>query len=357
MRAWAILMMLQGHFIIGLLDKSFREDDNLLYSVWQYLRGMTAPIFFTVSGFIFTYLLLKNYSKGWKNPRVKKGIKRGIQLIIIGHLLRLYLPGLLHGKINSSFLKAHVLQCIGVSIVLIIGTYLLFYKKKERVLSISLFLICILSFLFKPVYDGWDFSFLPKLIANYFTTANGSVFIIFPWFGYAAFGGFLSTLFRRFSDKPNFYTRAIIISASLGYLLTHFSYKFLYTVKPFLSNTILENTHNGGYLFARLGNVLIVFAIFMLLRSVFEKKIVVKVGGNTLAIFVLHSIILYGSNLGIGFTKSYYQSLPPSIVIPGAILFMILITFLALAYDKYEKSLKKFFGGWIRPIKKLFTSS
>ncbi|WP_372975027.1 heparan-alpha-glucosaminide N-acetyltransferase domain-containing protein, partial [Muriicola sp.] len=51
MRAWAILMMLQGHFVDGLLDPVYRDPGNGIYSVWRYFRGITAPVFFTVSGF------------------------------------------------------------------------------------------------------------------------------------------------------------------------------------------------------------------------------------------------------------------------------------------------------------------
>jgi uncharacterized membrane protein len=49
MRAWAILMMLQGHFIDGLLDPVFRDPENLAFATWKYFRGITAPVFFTVS--------------------------------------------------------------------------------------------------------------------------------------------------------------------------------------------------------------------------------------------------------------------------------------------------------------------
>ena len=71
-RAWAILMMLQGHFIDGLLDNAFRDNSNMLFATWKYFRGITAPVFFTVSGFIFTFLLIRSPQTGWSNPRVKK---------------------------------------------------------------------------------------------------------------------------------------------------------------------------------------------------------------------------------------------------------------------------------------------
>ena len=124
-RAWAILMMLQGHFVDGLLDNAFRDNSNMVYAVWKYFRGVTAPVFFTVSGFIFTYLLIKGKEIGINNPRVKKGIKRGLQLLAIGYLLRLNFFGLLKGQIYGSFYLVDVLHCIGLSILGIIGIYLL----------------------------------------------------------------------------------------------------------------------------------------------------------------------------------------------------------------------------------------
>jgi uncharacterized membrane protein len=123
MRAWAILMMLQGHFVDGLLDTVFRDSENNVYVLWKYFRGITAPVFFTVSGFIFTYLLIRFPLYGLENPRIKKGIRRGIQLILIGYLLRLNLFGLLQGKLYDAFFLVDVLHCIGISILTIIGIF------------------------------------------------------------------------------------------------------------------------------------------------------------------------------------------------------------------------------------------
>ena len=88
-RAFAILMMLQGHFIDTLLAVEFRDPTNLAYSIWHYFRGITAPTFFTISGLIFTYLLLKTNNKAEENIRLKKGLSRGLMLIGIGYALRI----------------------------------------------------------------------------------------------------------------------------------------------------------------------------------------------------------------------------------------------------------------------------
>ncbi|MGB5667999.1 MAG: heparan-alpha-glucosaminide N-acetyltransferase domain-containing protein, partial [Maribacter sp.] len=174
MRAWAILMMLQGHFIDGLLETSFRDNSDLTYSIWKYFRGITAPVFFTVSGFIFTYLLIRVPQKGLDNPRVKKGIKRGLELLLIGYLLRINLLGLIDGQIYDSFYIVDVLHCIGLSILGIIGVYLVSQKGKRSLLPTILIAITGILFLFEPIYNDWSFGFLPQAVANYFTKANGS---------------------------------------------------------------------------------------------------------------------------------------------------------------------------------------
>ena len=340
MRAWAILMMLQGHFIDGLLDPVFRDTTNPVYNVWLYFRGITAPVFFTVSGFIFTFLLIRVPQKGMENPRVAKGIRRGLQLMLIGYLLRLNLFGLFKGQLYNSFYLVDVLHCIGLSILGIIGLYLLTSNKKKYVFPTVLIGITLLLFLFEPAYKQWTFSFLPDLIANYFTKTNGSVFTIIPWFGYASLGAFISVLFTRYRDAKYLFPVAISIALTLGYLLIYQSSRMfdgLYDVTGLeLFKMILAN----NYLFIRLGNVFIVFAVFMVLRQFMTNKTVLSIGASTLSIYVIHFIILYGSFTGLGLYRFFNHALTPQVAIPGALAFMVACTFLALKYNQYEAKIK-----------------
>ncbi|MBT8281344.1 MAG: DUF1624 domain-containing protein, partial [Muriicola sp.] len=230
MRAWAILMMLQGHFVDGLLDPVYRDPGNGFYSLWLYFRGITAPVFFTVSGFIFTYLLIRVPQTGLDNPRIKKGLKRGLQLLLIGYLLRLNLFGLFEGKLYSAFFLVDVLHCIGISIMVIIAVYLLTAGLKKWVLPFSLVGLTLVLFLFEPLYSTWTFTAWPEAIANYFTRSNGSVFTIIPWVGYTALGGFLAVLFKRYLPNKNLYPSAIWLSLILGLSLVYFSSPFFYSL-------------------------------------------------------------------------------------------------------------------------------
>lgn len=340
MRAWAILMMLQGHFVDGLLDNAYRDNSNLAFSVWQYFRGITAPVFFTVSGFIFTYLLVRGDQQGFENPRVKKGIKRGLQLLLFGYILRLNLFGLLKGEIYSTFYLVDVLHCIGLSILGIIGIYLFSSTKKKFVLPLILFSTTIVLFVLEPQYKFMDFIYLPDMLANYFTKANGSVFTIFPWFGYATFGAFLSLIFTRFKDSTYLYPVAITTAFTTGFGLILYSSIFVNYLATSTGLQLFADLFKSNYLFIRLGNVLIVFGVFMTLRRFMLNSTVLKIGSSTLSIYISHFVILYGSLTGLGFYAFLHHSLSPYIVIPGALFFMIACVYSALKYEDNKVIIK-----------------
>lgn len=339
MRAWAILMMLQGHFVDGLLGNAFRDNSNLGFTIWSYFRGITAPVFFTVSGFIFTYLLIRGDKTGFDNPRVSKGIKRGLQLIFIGYLLRLNFWGLLVGQIYDSFYLVDVLHCIGFSILGIISLYVL-TEKRKLLFPVLLVSITLLLFIFEPNYIKWSHSYLPQSLANYFTKANGSVFTVFPWFGYATCGAFLSLIFAKFKDAKFLYPIAISISILLGFGLMFGSSKLLLYLAGETKIQLFADVFFNNYLFVRLGDVFLVFAVFMLLRRFFTNSTLLKIGQSTLSIYVVHYIFLYGSFIGLGLYYFFNHTLSPSVIIPGAIVFMVTCTSIALYYEYNKVEIK-----------------
>lgn len=341
-RAWAILMMLQGHFIDGLLDPYFRDPENLVYTTWKYFRGITAPVFFSVSGFIFTYLLIRVPEQGFQNPRIKKGIRRGVQLVLIGYLLRLNLWGLLQGKIYAGFYLVDVLHIIGLAILGIITLYLLASSFKKYVLPLVMGTVTVLLFALEPWYAGLQFTVLPDWLANYFTRTNGSVFTIIPWFGYTTAGGFLSVLFYRYRNKATLYRVAVPVIAAAGALLIGLSSPLFALIYEWSGIHLFYQIQLNNYLFIRLGDVLIVFAVFMILRQFLMHRTILRIGQNTLSIYVIHFIILYGSFTGLGLYQFFHHSVSPGIAIIGAIVFMVACSFLALQYDTYEVTVKNY---------------
>ncbi|MGB2759590.1 MAG: heparan-alpha-glucosaminide N-acetyltransferase domain-containing protein [Maribacter stanieri] len=339
-RAWAILMMLQGHFIDGLLDNAFRDNSNILFTTWKYFRGITAPVFFTVSGFIFTFLLIKSPQTGWNNPRVKKGIKRGLELLVIAYLLRMNIFGLFKGEVYDSFYLVDVLHCIGLSLLFIIGFYILTFAKQKWIFPTILVSTTLLLFIFEPIYKASSFEFLPQVFANYLTKANGSVFTIIPWLGYATIGSFMSVLFSKYQESKNLYQYVVPTYIAIGLILMFLFSDFFLSIYEVTGIQLFQDIFNNNYLFIRLGDVLIVFSIFILLRKFLMNATWLRIGQSTLSIYIIHFIILYGSFTGVGLYRFFHHSLNPFIAIPGAILFMIASTYLALKYEDHKADIK-----------------
>ena len=135
---------MQGHFVDTLLDPVYK-DSGLIYDIWKFLRGITAPVFFTISGFIFTYLLMKVAGSPKENLRLKKGIKRGLLLIVLGYLLRVPVFQWLIGEFDNRVFIVDVLQCIGLSLILIVISYYVSLKNKNVMLLLH-FLIWLAMF-------------------------------------------------------------------------------------------------------------------------------------------------------------------------------------------------------------------
>ena len=322
-RAFAICMMLQGHFIGGLLAERYRDDNNPFFYLWHYCTGITAPVFFTVSGFIFTFLLVKESDAtkvGWHNPRVLKGIRRGLMLIGIAYLLRM------------SFQSVDVLHCIGLSLLLLIATYLVSYNRNKNLMPALLLGTTLLAFTFEPFYKNLTFSSLPLPIANYLTRAHGSFFPIFPWFGYVSFGGFMGYLFQRYKAHPHLYRNAIIIFFCAGAFFlwgSHFLNEQLY----YLTHAKFFERMMEDFLYLRLGNVLLIFGFFALMRNVITSSLIKKIGQNTLSIYVIHCFIVYGSITAHGLIQHFGGQLSPYVVIPGAIAFIAVCVALSFLYN------------------------
>lgn len=332
-RAFAILMMLQGHFIDTLLDVSYRDESNMFFKCWQYFRGITAPTFFTISGLIFSYLLIKAKQKGQVKKRMRKGVMRGLMLIGIGYLLRVPIFEWLFGKFSSYFLIIDVLQCIGLSLILVVGIYRLTFKK-NLVFSMLMFVIGVATFLTEPLYRYIDLPNIPKVFANWLTKDYGSVFTILPWFGYVAFGAFIATLFYRFVEQPKFKPSIIIGFITVGCFLI-FKSSWLLMRLHFVTDILLfKDVAYYNYLFTRLGNVLLLFALFYSLERYIKQPLFLKIGQKTLSIYVIHFVIIYGSFTGIGLHQLIGKTLLPWQAIIGAIVFLNSVCFISFYYAK-----------------------
>ncbi|MEZ4855815.1 MAG: heparan-alpha-glucosaminide N-acetyltransferase domain-containing protein [Gelidibacter sp.] len=349
-RAFAILMMLQGHFIDTLIKPVYKDTSYTAFNVWSYFRGITAPVFFTISGLVFLYLLLKANAKGDDQKRIRKGLTRGLMLIGIGYLLRLSLKDWLSGYFNPSLLAVDVLQCIGLSLILIVCLYLI-SRKSSTILAVLLFVLGFICFVSEPLYRTITLENIPLFFANWMTLANGSVFTILPWFGYMAYGGFIATLFFKYGQKYRFKPMVISGFVVVGLFLIYFSSYALHQLSYLFDIKLFEQSADYNYLFTRLGNVLLLFALFYTFESYLKQSIITKIGEKTLSIYVVHFIIIYGSFTGFGLKRFLDKSLDPWQAIIGAIIFMISVCVIVFYEGKTNAFIYKHLRRFLHLVK------
>lgn len=326
-------MMLQGHFIDTLMDVSYRDESNTAFSIWKYFRGITAPTFFTISGLIFSYLLLKAKEKGTSKKRIRKGLLRGLMLIGIGYLLRMPLLRWLSGSFSTYFLVVDVLQCIGLSLILIV---LLYNLSLKRTLVFSITTLCLgtIIFLTEPLYRTLELPEVPKIIAHYLTKSYGSIFTIMPWFGYMCYGAFISTIFYRYLEHHRFKASVVVGFFTIGLVLIFNSSWLLMQLYSFTDMSLFKDSAWYNYLFTRLGNVLVLFGLFYLFEHYIKQPLILKIGQKTLSIYVIHFIIIYGSFTGYGLSQLIGKTLAPWQAISGALLFLVTVCFISFHYAK-----------------------
>lgn len=348
-------MMLQGHFIDTLLAIEHRDPDNIAYSTWLYFRGITAPVFFTISGLIFTYLLIKAKEKGTLYMRIRKGLVRGLMLIGIGYALRIPVFRWLTGNFGTYFMVIDVLQCIGLSLILIVCIYLL-ARKKTLMFSVVMLCLGTLIFLCEPLYRTYSAEGIPLFFANYLTKVNGSIFTILPWFGYMAYGAFIATLFYGYLIRPKFKTGLITGFFVMGLVLVYGSTPVFLELAKLTNWTLLTEVANFNYLFIRLGNVLVIFGLFYAFEAYLKQPVVLKIGQKTLSIYVIHFVLLYGSFTGFGLNQILGKILTPFEVVFGAICFLVTVSLISIYIIKANTHIYKYITYKLHNLKTVIKS-
>lgn len=338
LRVFAVVMMIQGHTIHTLLDKSSVNPSNIFYEIWNLFRGFTAPIFIFSSGLIFTYLLLQNQLPFKDNPRVKKGLRRGITLIVIGYLLRyptinlFYLPEVSH-KQWMIFFSVDALHLIGVGLLLIIT--FVYFSNILRINLSFLFLSLTSIVLFSAPFINsieWSASFIP--IASYVTYQFGSIFPLIPYLLYIFLGGIFGAFIAK--DKSLIKKYSFLFPLlGVGVLL------ILLTL--FLSNNYGINLYYTSFI--RIGMVLSLFSIIGLGSRKINSlpNIIQSLARNSLWIYIIHIIILYGSPTSIGLYHIVGKSISVEFTLISTLIMIILMTIISLGIDKLRVTKIKIF--------------
>ncbi len=340
MRAYAILMMVQGHTVDSLIDPIYRDSSYWLFSLWDQMRGVTAPVFFFSAGTIFSYLLLRKNLPIRKNERFYKGMKRVVILLLLGYALRFNFDIIFSSKefsfLNYKFAFAvDALHCIAIGLGLILLSYFIHRITKIYVWLIY-FIFASSAFYFYPSIVDVDFSFLPIPIASYFTKAYGSNFPIIPWTGFVMWGALLGYLLSKRVNLAfnNIFAIAMLL---LGLILHYYSGSILDFLFNLTNNSNFDYLNRNNFLYYHLGNVHIVLGILAIISNLVKiPDLLSSIGKSTMMIYVVHIFLIYGTGLNHGLAYYFGKSLNPYEVIIVAILIEIFFIVLVYYWAKLE---------------------
>jgi uncharacterized membrane protein len=341
MRAIAVLQMVQGHTIDVLLAPELRTTELPVYAVWYFLRGMTAPIFMFTAGTVFTYLFHSVKRPFEQNYRVKKGLRRAFLLIFLGYFLKYPTWTIFDFSDVTSdkwqlFISADVLQLIGFSLLILL--LILFIAEKLKLNYTATFIIIsAVIFVASPFIETINWiSFLPAPIAAYFYSGSGSLFPLFPWSGYVIAGGILGCYLAQnpLVFKTSRFSKLLGIFGVAFTLIAIFSEIILKSLQV----QIIDPQAEPNTIFYRVGFVLLLTAVvsYISLRVNHIPHIIILAGRNTLLIYVVHLIILYGSAWTPGIDLLWGQSFSGWQSFGAAVIMITLMTFMVLRIHKLK---------------------
>ncbi len=334
-RAIAILLMLEGHFVGLSLADSHRVVGHPVYETWNFIRGFTAPLFFTVAGMIFCYLL-SGETEGdfFRRQRVRKGFKRAMELLFWGYALQISvknIAGYFQGNFETWVFAFHVLQCIGVGLIALMAIAAVKEKIKKPSLAwwyAFAVVACMAAYLWlKSLPDGiyvpagW-----PQIFQN---TVRGprSVFPLAPWLGFTFLGGAIGVLVRKYREHLTT-AKSCLWFFALAALL-----KLVWVVVA-----IIAPSEGLAWFTGRAAEVVAVLGLLRWVEVRFGIAVprLLCVGRMTFEIYIVHAVVLYGGIFGIGLDGWLSKALNPWQAAAGAAVFLIVFFWFAQAVDAWK---------------------
>lgn len=309
-RILAMLMMIAGHTFFSLVNPELIDISEFPWNWWNFLRGVTAPIFLTVSGIVQVFANKREASGKLSPNTLQKRLKTGMNLLFIGYLLMFPVQNLYDipyapKSAFHTFLSVNILQLFGITLLFVLLEFVLTRNNK------SLFKISLASALFiiilNPLVHRVDwFAILPFGIASYLDISKGSFFAIFPFSAYVFLGVSIGTILQKVeaSKRLDFIMQKSLIIAPIllvsGLILSYFD-------ATLFNNTGHLYIAGFGVFVLRLCCVAVMFYITGLITKAFKKyeSYFMFFGKKSLYVYVIHLIILYGSAVTPGINTFY----------------------------------------------------
>ncbi len=348
LRGYAILMMLQGHTVGVVLAEQWRSSDYIGYTVWNYMRGITAPAFFFASGLILAYIFFSG-PEGKLRERGRKTGRRGIWLMLLGSLTLVYpstIVSLFQGAWGDiRFYKvSSVLHLIGLALCMTAG---LLWLSRRNAKMFTIMAGCLAAGLFlgapwlRSIHTGVG------LIDFFNQQRAGSIFILSPWLGHY----FVGCVLGYWAAHREWYRRTWVLCLFIpvGLFISREAFWYLERLLVVLGVLEFENEmfRQGFDQVYRLGEVVVLTGVIGLLAHFgWVPRWLRLTGRETLSIYMLHSAVVYSAFFGVGYSTLWRRELGPWSTLCLAGFTMVIFVVLAHYLPRLRERVPLL--GWIR---------
>ncbi|HRR08839.1 MAG TPA: heparan-alpha-glucosaminide N-acetyltransferase domain-containing protein [Rhodothermales bacterium] len=349
-RFTAVVLMLQGHTFDAYLAPEIKKMD-WFQGAHTFIHGFTSPIFLFSSGLAFGVATFRKWTHfiQW-SPALWKRIRRYLLLLAIGYWLHLAYFSFYKILTQMSeknvlfFFQIDALQIIGITLAFCQFSVYLLKKKKVFIAVLSFWFVSI--FFITPYLWGSDLQAFPLWIRGYLDKSIGSYFPIFPWSMYLLAGIISAYFFKKWQESLSL-KQILIRFSSIGILCIAIGKPGIeYWINPFKDPDGVYSflvLHNLGYI------LLIISCLYWLDQAYIQPKIsknphglpllryVTLMGQETLAIYVMHLFIVYGSPLN----QSILPSMRYNMQVLPALIYALLLFILMFYYARFWSWFKK----------------
>jgi uncharacterized membrane protein len=306
LRGWAVLVMIETHVADATLTAEITSSD--FFQVLKFINGLVAPSFLFASGMAYAVTSRRKLNDYLSfGPPLIKQVLRLLLILLVGYALHLpkfnyyHLRYIAGDRAWEIFFQVDVLHCIAVSLLIAQG--LLLVLRTEFRLYASLLGITIGILLLTPVVWGINFeNFMPVPLAAYMNGLHDSLFPLFPWSAFLFSGSVTGWFYLRAKDREaagdagavvRLMKKAVWIALGLAALSF-----VLHPIAEHLYPTYDYWKTSASFVLLRISLVLVLCALMFAVerrRGVSPRSAVSLVGRESLIVYVVHLLMIYGN--------------------------------------------------------------
>ncbi len=304
LRGLAVVVMIETHTLNALLSPELRR--GAFHSALTYVNGLVAPAFLFCAGLGFAiFLRRKNDDVARLGPAFRSYLGKCLFIVALGYSLHapvFSLGGMMAAGPGAwtALLQVDILQVIGTSLIALLGAALVARNERSRAAAAVALTGCFLAWGY--VFPGGAPASLPVWLRAYVSRDLSPLFTIVPWGAFLTAGYLAGSRYLRAVAAGN--DRALIG----GFALTGAACVGLGVAASAFTSPLYAGDGywywSAEYFLVRLGSVgLVMCALWWLLRMGGGSRTLVVFGRESLAVYYVHLIIVYGKDFGWSFVR------------------------------------------------------